>query len=277
MLMIFGICLIVGALADIFLTSFAFGHLLFIALGSVLLAVGYLGDKLPYLKGAGKTVLSLVLLFFFTFWAFTGTDVDEGIDRETEKLIEEAEILYEEEGIEKAEKLIEDKLVDLGWNRHLAIRGAELYEEEGMLHESAVAYGNVLRQVPDDLDLRMTYAKALFKNDDYNGAFNEASYIIRIDPEYADAYMLIGDLYRVWNDHFREQYYYKIAVGLDEESIVYRLRLAEAYSSIHSYEASVMAYEKAKALARSPEESAMVYESYLKTSEEDQEGQEELR
>ncbi len=269
MMMIFGVCLILGAFADIFLASFSSVHLLLIALGAGLIAIDFLGNRIPFLRGMGKTVISLLaigLVVFFMAGVSTGADP---VDKETADILSEADVLYEEKGIEAAVKHLEDKNTDLGWHKAFGMRIAELYAGEEMYPESAGAYGNVLRNLPDDLAVRLTYANALYLSGDYNGALREATYITRIEPEYAEAYILMGDLYRVWNDHFREQYYCKIAVGLDETSVEYRVRLAEAYGRSLSYEEAVTEYELAKEYAETPEDELTVYESYLRFSDAD--------
>ena len=266
MMIIFGICLILGALVAIVLGALSFGHLLVIALGAGLIAINLIGERIPLVRGAGKTIVSVLAIGLFTFLLMGNYSDTELMDRDTAAIIDEADELYEDKGLEPAIKLLQDKNNDLGWNRYFRIRIAELYAEEELYPESARAYGEVLRNLPDDLSLRMTYAKALFTSGDYNGAHREVTHIIRIDPERAEAYVLMGDLYQVWNDYFRETYYYRIALGIDETSVANRVKLAEAYGRTHSYEEAVMEYELAKEYAKTPEEEALVYESYLRFS-----------
>lgn len=269
MMMIFGACLILGALIDIFLATFSFSHLLIIALGAGLIVVNFVGGKIKIFRGIGKSIVSLLAIGLVVF-IMTGVSGEaDFIDKDVADIIKEANNLFEEKGIETAVKHLEDKNIDLGWNKAFAMRIAELYAIEEMYPESAGVYGNVLSKLPDDLDVRLVYANALYLSGDYNGAHREATYIAKIDPEYADAYVLMGDLYQAWNDHFREKYYYKIAVGLDETSVLYRVRLAEAYGRTHSYEEAVSEYELAKQYAKTFDEESIVYESYLRFADAD--------
>ena len=87
----------------------------------------------------------------------------------------------------------------------------------------------------------------------------------------------MGDAYRGLNDNIREIYYYKIAVSLDENSVFNRIKLAEAYGNSHLLEKAIEQYEISKELADTFEENTLVYESYLKFADTDEETSQEVQ
>jgi tetratricopeptide (TPR) repeat protein len=134
---------------------------------------------------------------------------------------------------------------------------------------TAEDYASLLRDQPENLDIRLMYAQSLISAGDFPGAIREAQAITRVDPEDSRAYLVIGDAWRGLNDPLREIYYYKIALGLDEKSVESQVKLAEAYGLTHSYDQAIKHYEAAKKLADSFEEETMVYESYLRFAQAD--------
>lgn len=270
-MIIFGVCLIVGALADIFITAFSLNHLLLILFGILLVVINLAGSKINILKGVGRSLISLLVVLVALIMItviFTGK---APVDNETADIISEAKKLEEDNGYEAAIKFLEDKNTDLGWNKLFTLRIAEIYMEQSMYSEGATAYGSIVRSLPEDLEVRYLYGRALHMNKDYNNVIKEAAYIAKINPEYTGAYVLMGDAYKGLNDHFREIYYYKIAVGLDETSVINRIRLAEAYGASQSYEKAIEHYEKAKEIASTFEEENIIYESYIRFADADSE------
>jgi len=271
MILLFGICLVIGAVVDIILGTFTFNHLLIVLSGLLVIIIDLLGSKVNFLKGIGKSFISTAILLVVIFMIVGISTSREPIDKETKDILTESDEVLEEKGYKAAIKVLEDYNTDLGWNKLVTLKIAQIYMDQEMYGDGANVYYSLMTQLPDDLEMRSLFAHALYMHKDYNGALREAQYIVKIDPEYSDAYVLMGDFYASLNDHFREIYYYKIAVGLDKKSIVNRIKLAEAYGSSNSSKEAIEQYEIAKTLTRSFEEKNLIYESYLRFANADSE------
>lgn len=267
MMMIFGLLIVMGSVIDILVNAFSYNHVLLIIFGLSLMAIKLIGTKIKLLGGIGGTLASS-LIVALAIVLMTGISSSAGsLDKATMKLVKEADEISEDEGYEDAIKFLEDKNNDLGWNVILARKIGEFYRENEKYEEAASAYYTVLKNYPDDIEVRLQFARSLYSNKDYSGGIREATYITKLQSDYGDAYVVIGDCYEGLNDHFREIYYYKIAVELNEQSIEKLVRLAEAYGRIHSIEESTHYYDLAKGYASTFEEETMIYESYLRIAD----------
>lgn len=275
-MMMLGVCLVIGALIDIFVNTFMLSHLLLIVCGGALIAVNILGNGIPYLKGIGKSLISVACIAITLFMLIGFGSNDELVDKETQDILDQADQLMEDKGYEAAIKLLEDKNNDLGWNKAFTIKMADIYLTEGMQQEATWAYQTVVWNMPEDLEARKLYGAALIDMKDYHTALTEGQYLVKLDPEFADGYVIMGDAYRGLFDHFREIYYYKIAVGLDEKSVPFRVKLAEAYASSHSYDEAEEQYELVKTYAKNLDDEILIYESYLRVAEADEVSSEEV-
>ena len=262
MMLILSVCIILGALLDMILTALTMNHLMVLGFGLLLLVINLTGNKAK--KSVGRSLISLLVILAAVLTITGISSGKEPVDNETATILREAMKLEEEQGYEAALEFLQNKNIDTEWRKEITIRIGEIYMEQAIYLEGANTYYEVLRQIPDDMTIRHLYAKALYMNNDYHGTLREGMYMAKINPEYSDAYVLMGDAYKGFNDHFREIYYYKIAVDLDEASIVNRLRLAEAYGSSQSHEEANEQYEIAKELATTFEEDNLIYESYLR-------------
>ncbi|SHJ74707.1 hypothetical protein SAMN02745751_03277 [Dethiosulfatibacter aminovorans DSM 17477] len=262
MMLIFGICILFGALLEMILTAFSFSSLMVMAFGLVLAVVSLAGNKL--FKGIGKNALSLIVILVALLVVAGISHMEESLDKETRDILSQAEKVKTEEGYEAAIDFLENSNAGDGWRKEAALLIGNLYMEESKFTEGAGAYYQVLKKLPDDMAVRTLYAEALYMKNDYKNTLDQGLHMAELDPEYSKAYVIIGDAYKGYNDHFREIFYYKIAVGLDETSVVNRLRLAEAYGNSQSEEEAIEQYEIAKELADTFDEETLVYESYLR-------------
>lgn len=271
MMLLFSICLIVGAVLDSFLGTFTFNHLLLVMAGLIILVVDLVGSKIRFFRGIGKSSLSIIVLVVVTVMIIGISSSRAPVAKETTDVLKKAEKVLDDKGYKAAIKVLEDSNTDSGWNKLVTLKIAEIYMAEEMFAEAASTYSTLVTNLPDDLEMRSLFAKALFKSQDYNGALREVQYIAKINPEYSEAYVIMGDVYAGLNDLFREIYFYKIAVGLDGKSIDNRIHLAEAYGLSHSSKEAVEQYEIAKKLAKSFEDKNLIYESYLRFANADSE------
>ncbi len=267
MMMIFGLFIVIGSVMDIVMNAFSYNHVLLIIFGLSLMAIRLIGTKIKLLGGIGGNIASLLVLALAIVMITGVSSSASSMDKGAMKLIKEADKISEDEGYEDAIKFLEDKNIDLGWNVILAQRIGEIYTENEQYDEAASAYNTVLQNLPDDIEVRLLFARSLYLKKDYSRGIKEATYITKLQPDNGDAYVVIGDCYKGLNNHFREIYYYKIAVEINEKSIEKLVRLAEAYGSIHSYEKSQEYYDLAKEYATTFDEDTMIYESYLRIAD----------
>jgi len=268
MLLLFGILIMSGAGIDLAVHSYTGLHALLMASGLILVLINILFDKLfPKIGGIiGKVMLSLTVLaltgLFLTgfFSADTLTNVH---DEKT--MIVKAKKMLERDTAEAAAVWLEKESSTLNQrSRNITYEMGTLYEMAGNNEPAKRKYEEILYQNGFDLDARYHYAILWYKEKNYPNAIDHLRYIINLQPDFADAYMTLGDCYWELNDNLRGIYYYKLAVDGQPESIEKRVKLAQAYANIHSWEEAEAEYDKAFELASDFEEELMVYNGYVK-------------
>ncbi len=274
MMVLFGILILLGAGADIAIHGYTGLHALLIACGLLLVLINVLVGKLfPKMGGMiGKGIMSLavlalaVLFLAGLFSAETLTDVN---DEKT--MIARAEKILEKENAEKAAAWLEKESSNLTeFSRNIKYELGSLYAEAGNNQEAKRRYEEILNQNGYDLDARYNYAILWYEEKNYSTAIDTLRYIIKLQPDYADAYMTLGDCYWGLDDNLRGIYYYKLAVDGQPDSIEKRVKLAQAYANIHSWEEADAEYKKALEMASGFDEEMMVYNGYTKTQQADQ-------
>jgi hypothetical protein len=274
-MLIFASCIVLGALLEMILTSFSVSSFIVMSFGLILAIVNLAGNKL--FKGIGKNILSLLIVLLALLIVTAISSMKEPLDKEIRDKLNEAESIEEEQDYQAALEFLQNNNSGDGWRKETALRIGEIYMEQALYTEGADTYYQILRKMPDDMAVRTLYSEALYMKKNYKNTLKQGMHMAKLDPGYSKAYIIIGDAYKGYNDHFREIFYYKIAVDLDRESIANRIRLAEAYASSQSQKEAVEQYEIAKELADTFEENNLVYESYISFVATDSENSEDSK
>lgn len=263
MMMLLGILILLGAVLDIVTHAFTGLHTVLIGCGLLLVILNIFGNKLSFSKTVGKNVISLAILVIAALFLFGLFSADNfSASNNVQTIIKKTEKIFNKDGAVKAFEYIEEANVKMQWNRDLAYEMGKLYEESEKNDLAKNKYIEILSRDAFDINARYQFAKLLMLDKNYTQAINELSYIIRLNAKHADSYMSLGDCYWTMGDNIRGIYYYKLSVDEQEGSIEKRLKLAQAFTSMHSYEEAEAEYNKALERASSFDEEMMVYDAY---------------
>ena len=275
MMLILGILILLGVVIDIIVHAWMGLHIILILCGLMLIILNFVGNrisfgKLSIGKAVGKNILSLIVLSLtslFLFGFFSSGSLFAAKD-DINYIVREAGKINEKDGAAKALAYLEKTTEGKAWTRNIAFITGELLEEAGRDADAKNKFADVFYNIPLDLEARYRFAGITLKEKNYTPALEQLLYIVRIDPSHADAYMMLGEAYWDMGDHIRGIYYHKLAVNEAPASIEKRVKLAQAYADMHSYEDADIEYKKALDMASGFEEELLVYNGYDKMSAE---------
>lgn len=269
MMLLLGILILLGAVLDIVVHAWVGLHVILIGCGLLLVILNFIGNRLSFGKISigkviGKNILSLLVLtltVLFLFGFFTSGSLFAAKD-DSNYIVIKAEKTYESDGAEKALAYLEKSVEGREWDREIAFKTGELLDAAGHSENAKAKFAEVFYNNPLDLEARYRYADIVLREKNHSAAIEQLLYNVRIDPSHSDSYMLLGEAYWDMGDHIRGIYYHKLAVNEAPGSIEKRVKLAQAYADMHSYEEADIEYKKALEMASGFEEELLVYNGY---------------
>lgn len=269
MMLLLGILILLGVVLDIIINAWTGLHVILVCCGLLLVILNFIGDRLSFGKISlgkvlGKGVLSLIVLTLtalFLFGFFSSDSLDAS-NKDVNSIIRKAENINASQGAQKALAFVEESVEGRTWNRDIALIEGKLLDEAGNSDKAIEKFGEVFYYYPLDLEARLKYAEIALKIKNQSAAIDQLLYIIKIDPTHADACMMLGEAYWETGDNIRGIYYLKLAVNEAPNSIEKRVRLAQAYADMHSYEEADVEYKNALEMAKGFEEEMLVYNGY---------------
>jgi tetratricopeptide (TPR) repeat protein len=263
MMLLLGILIISGACADLIMNGFSGPHALLIACGALLVIVNIVGKKLRFGRVMGKNIASIIVLAvtaFIMFGFFPTEQLEDTGDMGA--LIRKSEKILESDGPKQTMKYLEESSAKLSWNRELIYRLGSLREADLDYNGAKDCYQDIINRNAYDVDARYRIAAILAREKNYSQAIGELKQVALLDPKYADAYMSLGDCYMEMGDGIRGVFNYKMAVSGDGKSLEKRVKLANAYARMNSYDKANEEFNKALDMANSYEEKLSVYSGY---------------
>ena len=269
MMLLLGILILIGVVLDIIVHTWVGLHVILTGCGLLLVILNFIGDRLSFGKlNVGKTVgknmlslFTLILTALFLFGFFSSGNLLASKE-DSNSIIRKVDKINESDGAEKALAFLEKTMEGRKWDRDIAFKAGELLDKAGHNENAKAKFAEVFSNNPLDLEARYRFADIALKEKNHSASIDQLLYIIKIDPLHADSYMLLGETYFDMGDHIRGIYYHKLAVNEAPGSIEKRVKLAQAYADMHSYEEADIEYKKALEMASGFEDEMLVYNGY---------------
>lgn len=127
--------------------------------------------------------------------------------------------------------------------RHLL---SDAYLNYGHIHEAEQELNEVLRVFPERIPTLLKMAEFKYINEDYDGSILTVNEIIRLDPQNAEAYFMLGMNFIALNDNTRAINSFQTAVELDSKLTDAWIYLGELYEekkdpkALQYYESAVL-------------------------------------
>lgn len=269
MLLILGVIILLGIVFDNLINGWASLHVILAFCGLLLLILNFIYYRLPIGKfQLGKlllkNILSILVLsaaIVFLVGLFPSGKLVSG---DSNSIIKKADSINEKDGAQKALEYMQKASEGKEWNRNIALKEGRILYEDGKTSEAYSKFSEIFNKNSYDVEARYYSALAALKDKSFNTAVEQLKYNILIDPHSADSYMLLGETFQEMGDQIRGIFYYKLAVSEAPRSIEKRIKLAQAYASMQSFEEADAEYKAALDMASGFEEKLMVYNGYNK-------------